>query len=144
MIQGLFDNGAMPALERMVQFTESRHRVLTNNIANLSNPYYKSQDLDPKSFQATLAQAIDERRRTITPTAGPLNVRDTAELRFQPGSLHGQPGEVTDTVLKHDESNVDLERTMQRLAENHLAHNTAIELIRNQFALLESAIRERT
>ena len=40
MIKGMFDSGALPALERLAQFTEARHRVLTNNIANLSNPYY--------------------------------------------------------------------------------------------------------
>jgi flagellar basal body rod protein FlgB len=46
-------------------------------------------------------------------------------------------------ILFHDENNRDLERTMQHLAENTLAHNTAIELIRNQFQMLQVAIRER-
>ena len=143
MIQGMFDNGAMPALERMVQFTAARHRVLSNNIANLSNPFFKARDLDPASFQAALSQAIDARRRTINPTSGPLNLEDTSQLDIRPDGITATSGEVNDTILRHDESNLDLERTMQRLAENTLAHNTSIELIRNQFALLESAIRER-
>ena len=144
MIQGMFDNGAMPALERMVQFTAARHRVLSNNIANLSNPFFKARDLDPKSFQAALSDAIDARRRTVNPTSGPLRLNDTDQLDIRPDGIVADAGEVNDTILRHDESNLDLERTMQRLAENTLAHNTSIELIRNQFALIESAIRERT
>ena len=149
MIEGLFDNGALPVLERMVQFTERRHHVLANNIANLSNPYFKSADLDPGSFQGALREAIDDRRRhhggggAPGGTNGPLELHDTDELRFTPDGIEAQPRELNETILFHDQSNVDLERTMQRLAENTLAHNVSIELVRNQFALLEMAIRER-
>ena len=73
MIAGMFDNGAMPVLERVVQFTQARHRVLTDNIANLSTPYFKPRELSPESFQATLRDAIDQRRTRANPIAGPLN-----------------------------------------------------------------------
>jgi flagellar basal-body rod protein FlgB len=143
MIKGMFDNGPLPALERMVQFTEARHRVLTNNIANLSNPYFKASDLDPGSFQSALADALDSRRRTATPGSGPLQMHDTRQLEFQPDGLTVKPQQLHESILFHDQSSNNLERNMQRLAENTLAHNTAIELIRNQFRLIESAIRER-
>jgi len=143
MITGIFDQGALPALERMVQFTEARHRVLTNNIANLGNPYFKASDLNPESFQAALSDAIERRRNSAVPSAGPLEIADTAEIEFSPCGLQAKPREIHESILMHDQSNVDLERNMQRLAENTLAHNAAIELVRNQFSLIESAIRER-
>ena len=142
MIQGLFDNGSLPALERMVQFTEQRHKVLVNNVANLSNPYFKAKDLDPRAFQQALGQAIDSRRGRPS-SGGELEIGDTAELTFHSDGITARPGEINESVLRHDQNNIDLERNMQRLAENTLAHNAAIELIRNQFSLIQSAIRER-
>ena len=143
MIAGMFDNGALPALERMVQFTGRRHEVLTDNIANLSTPYFKSRDLDPRQFQAVLGDAIDRRRQRPNPVDGPLELRDTRSMRFHPRSIEARPAATHEGVLFHDENNRDLERTMQKLAENTLAHNTAIEMVRNQFQMLLTAVRER-
>ena len=84
MISGLFDHGAMPVLERVVQFTQERHRVLTDNIANLSTPYFKPRDLDPGSFQGALREAIDQRRQSTTPMSGFLDLSDTDQVGFRP------------------------------------------------------------
>ncbi len=143
MITGLFDNGAMPALERMVQFTGRRHDVLTHNIANLSTPYFKPADLDSASFQKALGDAIDRRRQRPNPTDGPLLLRNTRELEFHDGGIAARPQRANDGILFHDRNNRDLERTMQHLAENTMVHNAGIEMIRNQFDMLRTAIRER-
>ncbi len=143
MIKGMFDKGALPTLERVVQFTEQRHRVLADNVANLSNPYYKARDLDPASFQDTLRDAIDERRSSATPSSGSLRLSDTDQVRFEQQGMETKPVELHESILFHDHSNVDLERTMQRLAENTLAHNLSIELVRNQFQMIELAISGR-
>lgn len=143
MIAGMFDSGAMPVLDRVVQFTQARHRVLTDNIANLSTPYFKPRDLSPASFQATLRDAIDQRRTRPNPTAGPLALRDTDELRFERAGLGAHPKPSHQGILFHDQNNRDLERTMQHLAENTLMHNTAIEVMRNEFSIMLTAIRER-
>ena len=143
MVAGLFDNGALPSLERLVQFTGRRHAVLTDNIANLSTPYYKPRDLDPKAFQAALGYAIDRRRAGRDPTDGPLEIRNTRQLSFHDRGIAARPQPMNEGILFHDENNRDLERTMQRLAENTMVHNAAIEMLRNQFQLLKTAIRER-
>ena len=143
MIAGIFNDGAMPVLERLVQFTNQRHGMLTDNIANLSTPYFEPRDLDPKAFQAALRGAIDRRRATVTPTAGPMRFDDTAQLRFSAAGIEVQPEPMRQNILFHDRNNRNLERIMQGLAENTLAHNAAIELLRNKFDLLETAIRER-
>ena len=143
MINGLFDGGGLPVLERLVQFTEARHSVLADNIANLSTPYYKPRDLDPRAFQANLRQALDRRRSSVRPMNGPLHLNDTRQLRFQHDGIRATPAELGDNVLFHDENNRDVERLMQRLAENTMAHNMAIEMMRNQLNLLGIAIRER-
>jgi len=143
MIKDMFDFGAMPSLERVVQFTQQRHRVLSDNIANLSTPYFEPRDLNPKSFQATLRDAVDERRHSANPGSGPLELRDTRELRFERHGMATHPRPSRQGVMFHDHNNRDLERTMQSLAENTLAHNTAIEVLRSEFSIMLTAIRER-
>ena len=142
MINGLFDYGAMPTLERVIQFTQNRHSVLTDNIANLSTPYYKPKDLSPESFQSELRDAIDRRRQSPNPTAGSLELYDTRQLRFRSDGIDPQPQHTNEGILFHDQNNRDLERTMQHLAENTLTHNSAVEVLRNEFAILLTAIRE--
>jgi len=143
MIKDMFDFGAMPTLERTVQFTQRRHRVLTDNIANLSTPYFEPRDLNTKSFQATLRNAIDERRNGITPGSGPLELRDTRQLRFERHGIVANPRPSRQGIMFHDHNNRDLERTMQSLAENTLAHNVAIEVLHNEYSIMLTAIRER-
>ena len=143
MIHGLFDRGAMPTLERVVQFAQARHRVLSDNIANLSTPYFKPRDLDPRSFQVALGDAIDRRRQRPNPTAGPLELQDTKELRFGPDAISANPQPSHRGILFHDQNNRDLERTMQSLAENTLTHTSAVEVLRNEYSIMLTAIRER-
>ena len=143
MINRLTNSGAMPALERLLQFTQARQTVMADNIANLSTPYFKPRDLSPESFQKALGEAIDRRRNRPNPVAGPMEMRDTRQLDFSRDGVTVKAQPLNENILFHDENNRDLDRMMQRLAENTMVHNTAIELMRSELALLETAIRER-
>ncbi|MEX0655186.1 MAG: hypothetical protein WD534_13120 [Phycisphaeraceae bacterium] len=143
MIEGLFDRGAMQAAERLVQFTGERHRLLTHNIANLSTPNFRPRDLDPAEFHASMQDALRRRRETAMPNAGRLEMRDTRNMTFRRDGIDARPQPTNRNILFHDRNNRDLERTMQDLAENTLAHNVGMELLKNQFDMLKMAIRER-
>jgi len=143
MIKDMFDGGAMQTLERTLQFTHERHRLMVNNIANADTVHYRSKDIDPESFQDSLRRALGDRRRTGTPTNGKLEMRDTWEMRFREGGIDVRPERSNQNMLFHDRNNRDLERTMQQLAENTLAHNATVEMMRNQFDMIRTAIRER-
>ncbi len=143
MIEGMFDNGALPTLERMIQFTGKRHRILTDNIANLSTPFFKPTDLDPKAFQAQLDKAVQQRRRTMNPTTAPMHFRSNRQIQFHQKTMGVNPNAMNENILFHDQNNRDLNRIMGRLAENTLTHNAAISMARNQLDMLNTAIRER-
>ncbi|MEM1028374.1 MAG: flagellar basal body rod protein FlgB [Planctomycetota bacterium] len=142
MIEGLFNSGSMPVLERMVQFTSQRHAVIADNIANLSTPFYRPKDLSVEKFQKHLRRAVEDRRLGPTPRQGELRLNDTREFRFRDGRLDGRPEPLDENILFHDRNNRDLERIMQDLAENTLAHNAGIEMLKSEFNLLRMAIRE--
>lgn len=143
MIEKLFDSGAMPALERVVQFTETRHRVLADNIANLSTPNFRPRDVSVAEFQAALGDAIDRRRSQRGGPTGELHMRDTPSLRFGPNAVHARNGHADQDILFHDMNNRSVERQMQALAENAMVHNAALEMLKSDLHLLESAIRQQ-
>lgn len=144
MISKLFTGGAMQSVERLIQFTSARHKVITNNIANFETPFYRARDLDTHAFQAGLRDAIAARRRSSAgPTDGRLKVRDTREIRFRKDGIEVKPGFGNAGIMYHARTNADIERTMQHLAENTMAHNAGLEILKNQFDMLKMAIRGR-
>jgi flagellar basal-body rod protein FlgB len=144
VIQGLFNNGALPVLERMAQFTQARHQVIVNNIANLSTPNYRPQDLDTDAFRAVLADAIDRRRAAHADAPrGDLRLDDTDQVDFRRDGIAVRAADLNENILFHDRNNRSLERTMQDLAENTMAFTHTMEMLRNQFTMLETAISER-
>ena len=144
MISNLFTNGSMQSVERLIEFTGARHKVLTNNIANFETPFYRNRDLDPAAFQAGLRDAIEDRRRTSGGMVnGVLKMRNTDQIRYGRDGVSFKPGFDNHGIMFHDRTNADVERTMQHLAENTMAHNAGLELLRNQFDLLKTAIRGR-
>lgn len=142
MIADVFNHGATQTLERLVQFTGARHKVIANNIANLSTPYFRPKDLSVDQFQAGLRKAIDRRRSTDTPLDGRISQNNSRQLRLENDQLEVNPEPLDENILFHDRNNRDLERIMQDLAENTMAHNAGLELLKNQFDLLRTAIRE--
>lgn len=142
MIDGLFNSGSMPVLERMVQFTSRRHQLLLHNIANISTPNFRPADVSPASFQQALGDAIDD-RRSGRGDERPLDIRDTTELRFTQDSVELSASPTHDNLLFHDRNDRSLEHQMKNLAENTMAHNAALEMLRGKFRLMETAISGR-
>lgn len=143
MIKGMFSYGSMPVLERVVQFTGARQELIAHNVANLSTPYFKPKDLNPVQFQQQLRDALDQRSRKPNPMRRDLELGSTRQVRMRNGQMQFRPEQQNENILFHDQNNRDVERTMQDLVENALAHRTSVELLKSQFDLLRTAIRER-
>jgi flagellar basal-body rod protein FlgB len=128
-IERMMSGGAAPVLERMLQFTGQRHRLLADNIVNASTPGYRQKDLSLDKFQAMLQRGIDARRDGLV--SDPFS-----EVRWE--LEHPQRG-----ILFHDGNNRSMEQLMSDHAKNALMHNLAVELLRRQFEQLKLALRER-
>jgi flagellar basal-body rod protein FlgB len=142
MIDGVTNTEGIASLERLVQFAGQRHRLIVDNIANMDTPGYRAADVSVKDFQKQLGDAIDERRESGRPGAG-LILQDSSQVEFSTHSLTLHPTPTGENILFHDGNDRDLERTMQDLVENFLTFRLASELIRNRFAMLNTAISER-
>jgi flagellar basal-body rod protein FlgB len=140
--RNMFNRGPMPLLEKVVQFTEQRQKVLAHNIANVDTPFYKTRDLDVPGFQRMIRDAIDRRRAGGRREIG---FRSTRDLRIGAnGSLQARPTQIRGAnILFHDQNNRNMEEEMSELAKNQMMHNMAIALLREQFGVLKTAIRGR-
>ena len=138
----MLGKGALPVLRRVAAFTESRHVLIANNIANVNTPFYEAKDLDAKGFQTELRRALDRRARgnpRIFEMDDGRNFRqqlnDVIEHRVVDGEGVG--------MLRHSRNNVSIDIEMAKLSANGILHNTAEAMLRHQYGLIEDAIRER-
>lgn len=143
MIDGVTNSDAIPVLERLLQFAGRRHKLIVNNIANLSTPDFRPQDLDVKEFQALLGEAVDRRRAKYGNSGGPLDLKGSSQIEFTKNGLVVRPEASGENILFHDRNDRNLERIMQNLVENALTFRMAADFMRSRFDLINTAIRER-
>ncbi len=136
-ISGMFETTSIPVLEQVVYFTKARHEVLAGNVANMDTPGYKVRDLSPEAFHEKLKEAIEARQEEPNTPVSPLasDWREESAIHKVRDSLKG--------ILFHDQSNDSIEQQVAEISKNQGDHNTAIDLLRHQFRLLEAAISEQ-
>ena len=139
-LANITNRGAVPALINTLAFTEARHRMLAENIANWQTPGYKAKDLDVPAFQAALREALDEKGRDA---GKPFVVRNTPQFGTESdGRLRVSPTDAPPgNVLFHDGTNASIDRMMTDLADNAMVHQAATQLLKGYFDAVRKAIR---
>ncbi len=142
LLANLTNRGATPALLNTLAFTQARHKMIAENVANWHTPGYKTKQLDPKPFQQALRRALDAKGGDPNK---PFVVRNTRQFGTAKGGyLRVTPSEKpVDNVLFHDRTNASIERMMTDLADNAMVHEAAITLLKGNFDGLRKAIRGR-
>lgn len=138
MQANLFDSTTIPVLQEVVKFNQARHAVLAANIANMDTPGYKVRDISVEDFQSRLQQAIEEQRQA--PLAQSLS---PGEAGFVNPAPLAEVAKNSQTILHHDQNNVDIEQQVSEMVKNQMQHNMALALLTKQFQMLETAISEK-
>ena len=129
-LQRLMNQGNAPVLEQMLRFTAARHRMIAENVVNVSTPNYRQKDLSLEKFQHLMSERVRERDQAPPGAVGFEDVRAEVE--------EPQRG-----ILFHDGNNRTMEQLMTDQAKNAMMHNLCVELLRKQFQALELALKER-
>lgn len=140
MIDGFLGSSSLPALERSIQFMSARQKLLVGNLANAETPGFRPVDVDPAEFQSALRESLEQ---GSLDGQGRLAFDDSAPVSFGEGGVELKPEVMADNILFHDGNDRSMERLLQRLTENVYAFRAASQLMRNQFELINTAIRER-
>lgn len=131
----LIGNRAITVLERSLDASSLRNKVISNNISNIDTPGFKRTEV---SFEQTLQEALagdtltgrrtDERHIPI----GKDNLSDVRPSLFTDKS----------TSMRLDGNNVDIDAEMTGLATNQIQYNALTQQINQKFGLLKYAISE--
>jgi flagellar basal-body rod protein FlgB len=125
----LLNQGSEPVLEKWLDFTDARARLLGEDIVNASTPNYVQKDLSLDRFQSMLLEKVQAQK-----SAPPGSVK------FEDISMDIQ--NPRQNILFHDGNNRSMEQLMSDQAKNALMHSLAVELLRDQYSMMETALRE--
>lgn len=129
-VERLLNQGNAPLIEQALKFSAARHRLILENVANISTPGYVQKDLDVGRFNRMLQERVELRRRSAP---GSVRFDDIAVELHHP----------TRGVLFHDRANRSTEQLMTEAAKNALYHNMLVELLRKAHGSIETALKER-
>lgn len=127
------DGTVLNVLQKGLEASSMRQRVLSNNVANIDTPNFKRSDVD---FQAVLSTALGEKSRVLS-----MNMTSSRHI---PGVAEGGgAGVVLDqsTSMRNDGNNVDVDREMTNVAENGLYYNSLTRAISSQLAMIRMVIK---
>ena len=135
------DGTPISMLEKTLAFTESRNRMLAENVANILTPGYRTKQLDVSAFQKALGAAAEKRAKS----GGGFELPATKQFRpDEGGMLEVTPGvEPPENLLHQDGTNARIERQMAMLAENTMMTQATTSLLQQYYRTVSEAIRGR-
>ena len=130
----LFDKTTR-ALGASANLRQTRHNVISSNVANAETPGYQAKKVD---FEEALSRAL-----TLEEVAPPG--QSPEHFMAGPGSLARVKADIyenPDITVSNDGNTVNLEREMSSLAENSIMYKAAIQLINKKMASLRYAVTD--
>lgn len=109
-------------LTKLLDVAHLRHRVLTQNLANVNTPGYHQLDV---SFEDAFSRALGKRG-------------EAGALRTQPRVVEGQGN-----PARQDGNTVDLDKEVGSLNKNTLLFSSAMQMLVSRIAMMRSAITGR-
>jgi flagellar basal-body rod protein FlgB len=109
-------------LEKVIDASAIKHKVIANNIANVNTPGYKRLDVD---FESELKNALRGN-----------GIVDISSVKPKIVVAKGSEN----TLLRNDGNNVDIEVEVSELVKNTLTYNIYVQLMSKKFMALKLAI----
>jgi len=132
-LMSLITDNIAEILIKIVKFTQTRQKILIQNIINVQNPGFVPKELEVDEFSIVINNAIDEHIRNQR-----LVLHDTENIKFgYSGSIEVRPV-IDEHGKKLLEENQDeyVERQISKLWENSLNQKVAAELLRQKQGII--------
>jgi len=108
----------LQALQGYLQVTADRQQLVTTNMANVDTPGYHTKDID---FQTAMQQVMDQ----------------SGSMTLQPASI-----DVDNLPERPDGNNVNIDRESMMMSETQLQYQMGVQLIKEEFHELLTAIKD--
>ncbi len=122
-------NQTFDSIEKALNYSTERNSVISNNIANVDTPNYKTRDV---TFKNILNQEENH-----------LSAKRThpKHLPFSTVSSGYQTVINRNTMYSHNGNNVDIDKEMTSLAENQIYYRSMVDRLNGKFNTLQTVIR---
>jgi flagellar basal-body rod protein FlgB len=128
-------------LEKSLDVSTLRNKVIANNVANVDVPNFKRSEVD---FESELRRVIDEREE-IRRGKIEARVSDTRHIPFDAErgvrSVHPRINLDYSTSYRNDGNNVDIEKEIVDASKNQMVYNSAVQSISQNFKILKMVMR---
>jgi flagellar basal-body rod protein FlgB len=136
-------------LEGALRVSSLRHKVLSNNIANVDTPLFKRSEV---LFETYLKDYLDylEKEKKPEPADGKLSMTVTNSRHIVPRRevlpepfLGAVVRTVDENVMRTDGNNVDIDSEMADMAKNTIYYQAIAQRIGGYFTAMRTAIENR-
>jgi flagellar basal-body rod protein FlgB len=133
MLKSVISSSQEVILERALNASALRNRVISNNVANVNTPGFKRGEVQ---FEEVLAQTMDNNKL-------PLAVTNSRHLAGGAGmNMAPVISNPAGTTMRLDGNNVDIDTEMADVAKNSIYYNAVAQELSRYFTNLKSAIKE--
>ncbi len=130
MIDDLFSN--VNLLQKGLDASWLKNKVISNNIANVDTPGFKSSSV---SFESAFKAALNKNGITAKKTR-------EQHINFSSQSMDSIVEKNSATSYRMDRNNVDIDYENAELAKNTIYYNILVEQLSSEFRRLNVAINE--
>ena len=134
MWQKLLENRSSKLLERSMDASMLRNRLISHNIANVNTPFYKRLDID---FKSLLADTAPKNELELV-VSHPMHFSNAP---FVLGALRVE--RENKTLSRFDQNNVDVEFEMAQVSENSLYFQSVSTSWNKEMSRIKMAIEGR-
>lgn len=139
MLDGIFTSEIYQVLEKSLNASSLQHQMISNNISNVDTPGFKRSEV---VFQNKLEQVLGLNEKNYLP----LMITHKNHIPIVPeltiNNINPEIVTKTETSLRTDENNVDIDFEMSKMAENTAYYSSLAQLTSLKFKELISVITE--
>lgn len=134
MLQSLLSSPKANILEQSLTAASLRHKVVSNNIANVNTPGFKKSEV---AFEHLLKDALGSSKLAMANTNEKHISNSSSPVNITPAI-----NTIGDTAMRTDGNNVDIDIEMAELAKNNIYYNSVAQMLSRHFSGLKSVIKE--
>ena len=129
----IFDKIGVPTFRKYLSLGSFRQKLISGNMANISTPGYKAEDI---KFQDEFARLTKQTNRVAGTLTNPNHI---------PLGQHEQKAPHIDKakIVDGEVNSVDIDREASNLAQNELLYTIGAQLLQKKFQALKTAITSK-
>lgn len=118
------------SLERGLNYSSTKGKAISQNIANVDTPHYKAKKV---SFKDVFADARSAGIKAYT--------TEKKHIDFNGSNRQVGVFDMTNFRYRHDGNGVDMDKEQAELAENQIYYNALVDRLNGKFNTLQNVVK---